>query len=171
MNSHAYSESISWGTYNVNLLTTIHSPETPEIEFLKAVSKLGYVDEPASFWSEIANDSRFKIECRRIAVLQLFSRHVRTPTPLAEIAKLLNHPGWIRNEDIKSITFIGGFVPLKKFADYPLRSGSLIRLSIIGSPDYVYFLIKAKEFSEADFLKALEGKLNTPNPIVWEVGW
>jgi hypothetical protein len=71
------------------------------IEALVALQASKQTNEPAIFWSKIANDAAFSDEHRKRAVLQLFARHFTNGMTIQELATVLNHPTWLRRADVK----------------------------------------------------------------------
>jgi hypothetical protein len=84
-----------------------------ESDLKAAISKLGDVTEPASFWVSIANDPTYSPAHRAIAICQLFKRHAREPMQLGDLAKLLNDPDWIHPGTVTAVDHLKGELPVE----------------------------------------------------------
>src|SRR3974377_1948519 len=60
-----------------------------------ALSELGNAPEASSFWSGICKDGTYSLERRRMCVVQLFRRYVRTGMTLEQISVCLGRPSWL----------------------------------------------------------------------------
>jgi hypothetical protein len=69
--------------------------------------------EPPQVWASLANCTVLAKTTRRDCVLQLFRRHVKPGMPLSEVARLLDHPDWLKDEGIHFFDFITGWVPVR----------------------------------------------------------
>ena len=61
-------------TYNVVPLLTIANPKATDSQLYNALLHLGYVDEKATFWSTIVNNSLYSEQQRALCIYQLFTR-------------------------------------------------------------------------------------------------
>jgi hypothetical protein len=52
-------------------------------------------NEPASFWTAIANNPEYGCDQRQRAALQLFARHFHSGMTIGNIGRMLNHPTWL----------------------------------------------------------------------------
>ena len=70
-------------------------------------------EELPDFWSAIANDQGYSEDRRRHAVFMLFQRHVKVGISLHELGKILNHPVWLKPDNILVVQSLGGQVPVE----------------------------------------------------------
>jgi hypothetical protein len=56
--------------------------------------------EPPQLWAALANCPFLTTTTRRDCVLELFHRHVRSGMRLSEVARLLDHPAWLEEDDV-----------------------------------------------------------------------
>jgi hypothetical protein len=90
----------------------IRNPKIPENDLRWIMNHLGPTREPATFWTEIANNPRYSNRHRAYCVLQYFRRHVRAGTTLGELGKSLQGANWLRKDRIHEFPVLGGHVPL-----------------------------------------------------------
>jgi hypothetical protein len=94
--------------------------------------------------SALANSPTLEKTARRDCVLKLFRHHVRPGMRLGELARLLDHPAWLKEEDVSHFIFLGGFVPV----DWSPGKNSLYSVRIILEGDdevpAVYLLVSGK---------------------------
>jgi hypothetical protein len=104
---------------------------------LGAVSRLGPVNEPPSFWVSIANDSTYPDFHRRRAVFALFRRHAHRCTSLRQLSKILQHPTWLSDGGIREISYLTGSIPVEmnpgeKVFEVLVLAGPVIYIRILG---------------------------------------
>ena len=100
-------------TYKPGPLSIIAAKGTSPTELDAAVANLTMPPkESPKYWSEIANDSSYPVFHRRRAVFQLLSRHLRTGMSVSELAKLLDHPTWLRASHIFLVDTLRGQIPV-----------------------------------------------------------
>jgi hypothetical protein len=141
-----------------NQLSTIANPDSSDEQISHALTELGPAQEPSGFWTTIANDGRYRTTHRRLAVIQIFTRHVKPGMSLAEIAKVLATPLWLGDEDVAMIEDLGGHLPV---ALTPTNTVFAIRVfpepaAVTGLS--VVFLSVAGHVSRSDFLRLLRGQ-------------
>ncbi|WP_437993257.1 hypothetical protein [Sorangium sp. So ce145] len=68
-------------------------------------------DKSADALVVIANDATRGASERRVAVFELFKRHVRAGSTVADVARLLKRPTWLRDEDVHLVEDVGGRPP------------------------------------------------------------
>jgi hypothetical protein len=95
-----------------DVFSIIADPSTGRAELLDALRQLGPITERADFWSGIANSAAYRQDHRRQAVFALFRRHVSPGTTLADLARLLDGPTWLVDDDISVMTALGGKIPV-----------------------------------------------------------
>jgi hypothetical protein len=61
----------------------------------------------------IANDSRYSYEQRRRCILTFFRLYRRHPRRISDLAAILDHPTWVRSEDITEILALTGGIPVE----------------------------------------------------------
>jgi hypothetical protein len=69
--------------------------------------------EPPQVWATLANCTVLAKTTRRDCVLELFQRHVKPGMPLSEVARLLDHPKWLKDEDVHFYNIITGYVQVR----------------------------------------------------------
>ena len=97
----------------MNTLTQIADPKIKQADLVEAIQQLGPVTEEPGFWSAIANDDNYSQDHRRRAVYELIQRHVHNGMTLADMAKILDDPTWLKDEDVTMVTIVGGKMPVK----------------------------------------------------------
>jgi len=60
------------------------------------------VNEPSSFWADIANDTTYHPFHRAECAFTLMRRHVKDSAPLTELRGILKNPNWIKRENISN---------------------------------------------------------------------
>jgi hypothetical protein len=116
---------------SVEPFQTIARQDISKIDLAQALAKLTTpVSEPAQYWTGMANDSAYPDFHRRGAVVQLFRRHVKAGMQLSAVARLLDHPTWLRPGDIAVVDIVGGYIPVA----YDLN-GTVFVLSVLPEPD------------------------------------
>jgi len=117
----------------IELLTTIAKKGVPDAELARAIAKLEMPpSEPPQYWSRIANDPGYGDSHRRRAVFQLFRRHVRVGMALSELAHLLDHPTWLRGDDVRLIDILAGHIPVQLNPD---KDETVFVLIVLREPD------------------------------------
>jgi hypothetical protein len=142
-----------------NLLLTIADKKVRYKKLVKAVQQLGPVKESPKFWSDIANSMEYTKLHRRVAIVELMRRHVRPGMKLSQLAQVLDNPIWMRNTTVKTVTWLGGYVPLTS-----LSPGTVFEISLfpeLGGPTWsiwcIYFRVSG-EIDLDDFKKVLQGQ-------------
>jgi hypothetical protein len=129
----------------------------------------GTVVEPASFWTTLANEDKYTVECRRVCIFQLFCRHVRVGMPLPAVAQELGHPGWLRDEDIHRLTLVGGPIPVDS-----APGDTVFAISILPTPasgDWIVYLRVSGELTSGEFCSTLRGEPAGPSAVVRQIGY
>jgi hypothetical protein len=95
------------------VLAVIEDRQSDPAAVEEAIQHLGRSNEPASFWTKIANDTSYSVEQRRACVMQLFRRHVKVGISLAEMAQRLSPSDWLSASDVQNVTTFMGWLPVK----------------------------------------------------------
>jgi len=128
---------------------------TEPTKFWKVVERLGSIKESPKFWSDIANSTEYTEFHRRVAVAELFKRHIRPGMKLSELAEVLDSPTWMENSNISTVESIYGHFPLLGLSPGTVFAVHLFpRLPGLGW--FIYLRISG-EIGRDDFLKVLRG--------------
>jgi hypothetical protein len=128
---------------------------TEPTKFWKSLERLGSATEPPKFWSDIANSTEYTELHRRVAVAELFKRHIRPGMKLSELAEVLDSPTWMENSNVSTVESIYGYVPLMGLSPGTVFAVHLFpRLPGLGW--FIYLRISG-EIRRDDFLKVLRG--------------
>jgi hypothetical protein len=102
--------------------------------------------EPPQLWTALANHPALEKSCRRDCVLRLFQCRVRRGMRLSELARLLDSPTWLGEDDATQFIVLGGFVPVNWTLDTSLYSlhifpelgkeAGVVYLVVSGRTDY-----------------------------------
>jgi hypothetical protein len=65
--------------------------------------------EPPQFWSTQANRCCVSEAYRRYCVKQLFTRHVHCGMTVSQLARLLDHPTWLSEQEVRNRSRNGTF--------------------------------------------------------------
>lgn len=95
-----------------SLRAMISDTETKDTDLEEAISRLGKVSEPASFWSEIFNDPNYSLQHRRRCVQALIRRHAPGMT-LYYLAVFLDRPKWLLDQHITTVNYVVGYIPVQ----------------------------------------------------------
>lgn len=118
-----------------------------------AVGALGDVFEPPTFWSSIANSDDYAAQHRRLAVYQLFRRHVRAGQTLSELSEILDGPTWLMESNVVLVDRIHGKIPFKWDLD---NSVFAIRLGLpADNNSTIYLKLAGKQIDAESLFKLL----------------
>lgn len=95
-----------------NASSIIGDPKATKAALISAIRQLGPTDEPATFWAAIANSAAYSRDHRRRAVFQLLRRHLPPGANLGELARLLEGPEWLDEDDITVVGGLAGKIPV-----------------------------------------------------------
>jgi hypothetical protein len=141
------------------LLATIADPRASTPALIDAIRQLEAVTEPARFWSAIANSATYRPDHRRQAVFALFRRHVTPGMTLADLARLLDNPAWLHDDDISVVTVLGGKIPVQwTFDDTVFMLGVFPALAEGRQGSWAIYLRVAGHVDRARFADALHGR-------------
>ena len=95
-------------------------------------------------------------ERRRRAIVELFREQVRPGMTLADLARVLDDPDWLRDEDLSVVDVLGGKIPVSwTHEDTVLVLGVLPGLP--DDPGWSIYLRVAGKLELADVLALLHG--------------
>lgn len=140
-------------------LSIISDPESATETLLQEIQQLGPVTEPARFWADIANNDAYRSEHRRLAVFQLFKRHVSAGLNLAELANILDGATWLAGDDLSQATSLAGEIPVEFTLEdtiFVLRIFPELVDDLYG-PWAIYLSVSGKVAPE-EFLNLLHGQ-------------
>lgn len=135
------------------LLSLIADKNLSYKKLVKVVLKLVQVREPPKFWSDIANSDEYTKGHRRIAIFELFQRHVKLGVDLSKLGEILDKPTWLKDRSVEIVTTVYGYVPLKH-----LSPGTVFRICVfpeLKGLEWSVYLRVSGEVSLDDFLKVI----------------
>jgi hypothetical protein len=145
-------------------LATIANRNSSEAEWGKAVNELDKPPEPAKFWIDIANDSAYPLQRRRLTVFKLFERHIPPGIKLSRLRELLSGTKWVQDSDVTAILGCTGVRALDVTGN--TDKGRLYSIEILPRPhaDNLFWIeIRvSKKVEPADLAKALRGDKVSP---------
>ena len=111
--------------------------------------------------SVIAGSDAHSPERRRRAVVELFRRQVRPGMTLAELARVLDDPDWLRDDDLSVVDVLGGKIPVS----WTLEDTVLVLGVLPGLPDdpgWSIYLRVAGKLELGEVLALLHGGTAPP---------
>jgi hypothetical protein len=135
------------------LFVVITNRAASDEELLQAISSLGKVTEPPSFWTAIADDKSYSIFHRRRAVFALFRRHCRAGDLMSDLRKKLAPGHWLDESYVRAVEATFGQL------DSPIMPEpgmSLFRVSVLYGAS-VYFLLQG-EYDPLVFSSMIHGE-------------
>jgi hypothetical protein len=139
-------------------LAMISDSESTDQHLLWALIRLGKVTEPASYWSKLANSTKYRKTHRILCVNQLFKRHVQRSIKVSVFARLLDDPNWMLDNEVQLLGSISGWIPVEP----SLGDTILIVRVFADSPEAhenIYLKVRG-EMSVDEFVKAMRGNGN-----------
>jgi hypothetical protein len=116
----------------------------------------------------IAGSDAYSPDRRRRAVVELFRRHVKVGMTLAELARVLDDPAWLRDDDLSVVEVLGGKIPVAwTHEDTVLVLGVLPGLP--DDPSWAIYLRVAGRVELADVLALLRGGEAPPETAQAEI--
>ena len=107
--------------------------------------------------SVIAGSDAYDPDRRRRAVVELFRRQVQPGMTLADLARVLDDPAWLRDDDLSVVDVLGGKIPVSwTHEDTVLVLGVLPGLP--DDPGWSIYLRVAGKLELADVLALLHGR-------------
>ena len=126
-------------------------------------------EDPAA----IAGSDAYGADRRRRAVVELFRQQVRPGMTLAELARVLDDPAWLRDDDLSVVDVLGGKIPVSWTSE-----DTILVLGVLpGLPDdpgWSIYLRVAGKVELADVLALLRGREAPPEVAraeILEVGY
>ena len=111
--------------------------------------------------SVIAGSDAYGPDRRRRAVVELFRRQVQPGMTLADLARVLDDPAWLRDDDLSVVDVLGGKIPVSwTLEDTVLVLGVLP--SLPDDPAWSIYLRVAGKLELADVLALLHGGTAPP---------
>ena len=143
-------------------MDTIKNPNSMQADWDKAVDGLSKPPEPAKFWTDIANDPRYAVDRRRMAVLKLFERHIPPRTKLGSLGDLLAGAKWLEERDVDTYEGPSGLTGL---GSHDPAVYSLVVLAKRDQKDFSWriYLRTSKKIEPGDLSKALHGQKISPS--------
>ncbi len=167
------------------LLSAIADPKINKKALMQAIKDLGPVTEPSQFWANIANCDKYNKNHRRYAVFQLFKRHVSSGLTLFELARILDNPRWLADDDITIVTGLAGKIPIKwTFEDTVFVIAVFPELTDNGYDRWAIYLRVSGKITRESLIRVLRGEIISENmrnaripefalipddPIKWEL--
>jgi hypothetical protein len=139
---------------------------------VKAAQRLGPVTEPPDFWTRIANSAEYTKRHRRVAVIELFRRHVKPGMTVGELGTMLEGAAWLSECGVS--TLAGKIIA----AAFPLVTVSPATIEIVvfrelpGARWRIYLRLSG-EVEVHSFTGALAGEdvdESVKNTIILEIG-
>ena len=123
-------EKVDFDALTERLRAMIADRETNDDDLKEAISRLGKVSEPISFWNSIIKNPTYSLHHRRRCVEALLRRH--NPRLLSELLVHLDNPVWLRDKDIDKVDF-GKGVPVDVHPE-----DSVFQIRILPTPNVPY---------------------------------
>ena len=131
------------------LHSVITNRQTSDAVLLQAISRLGPVTEPPSFWWPVIDDSSYSLAHRTRALHALFRRHGETRRSAADLREVLGYGKWLREASIWKEIF-----GVEKLPMAVNEGESVFRLTVFESTRiYIRVLGDVSQEAFAKFLK------------------
>jgi hypothetical protein len=155
--------SVDFERLNAQLLSMITNREASDADLLQAISRLGRVTEPPSFWVKIANDPRYTVKHRKRAIFALLRRHCsHSCWTCRELGDTISPGDWINESGIEKITAVTGWFPL-----VAKPGETVFKISVLGSDFYLRLLGEVDESVLFAYLRG-RGQAISSNPEIVE---
>ena len=129
------------------------------------------VDEPPAFWIDLANDLTFTPKRRALFVLQLLSRHVRTPATFGALSPFFGKFSWLRPNAVNIIHFGGGFFPLNSLRIHPDDVKGIASIKLPGE-EHLLFIAINRGMSESEVYDAITNPASRfVDAQILDIGW
>lgn len=151
--------------------STISQPNLQPNLLRQALKELPPDGEESTFWTRIANDTRYPIYQRRSCIIALFRRHVHVGMTLARIGQILDRPVWLEDQNLHVFKEVLGKIPIKITPD-----DTVVSIVVLPEADQktsaVYLRIQGHVTKEAllKFLQTGSGEQAICYRILQEIG-
>ena len=142
---------------NDELLAAIADKNIAEGDLRRAIGQLSRMNEPPSFWNDIATNTGYSRVHRICCILELFRRHVSVGMRLDSFAQLLGDPKWLRDEDVEVVIALNGEIPVTWNFEDTIIVLRLLPESASDSDFAIYLRISGK-VSRGDLISVLHRK-------------
>ena len=114
--------------------------------------------ESVAFLTSLANDPSNSQEVRARAVFTLFGRHIQPGSSASEVHDVLTDTAWLKENNLKGVRILGGWVPVEFTAEDTIFSIALFPADSAGgwSP-WVIYLRLSGHIQDEEALKFLRG--------------
>ena len=124
-----FAQAPDFASLTIQLRTVIAERATSDDVLREAISRLGRVTEPPSFWTQIANSTNYSRQHRIRAVFALFRRHGESCGDVLSLGKCLEPAKWLDESSIERVTYVFGHLPIE------LNEGeSVYSISVLDGP-------------------------------------
>jgi hypothetical protein len=105
--------SVDFAKLDNELRATITNAAISDEVLLECISRLGKTTEPASFWTQLANNDAYSIGHRVRAVFALFRRHGQWCGDVGSLGRTLAPARWLDQSNIERVTYVFGNLPIE----------------------------------------------------------
>jgi hypothetical protein len=137
----------------------ITNRQTSDAVLLQAISRLGPVAEPPSFWWPVIDDSSYSLAHRTRALHALFRRHGETRRAAIDLRNVLGNGKWLDEATISKETFGFAALPVEENEGESVFCLTVFRSAPISARIYIRVL---GDVSNEEFAKALKGSPKVP---------
>jgi hypothetical protein len=147
----------------------IKDHNSSEEGLLQAIKRLRGVIEPAEFWANIANDSKYTVRHRGICTQQLVKRHIRAGMTLKQASEKFYGASWLASErTVFRFDCLGGWLPVHGIPGID----SVFRIDT-PDPDKDFMIsVLGRGLNKTDMFQILRGKkvgANMENKVIHDV--
>ncbi len=130
----------------------IGDPTTSLDDLVSALKSLGPVQEPPSFWRQIAEGRQYSDAHRALAIIYLIHRHASSGITVGQLATVLGCAPWLSSNDVEAITTMAGELPVHWNEN---DSYFVLRLPAPQSQSFAVYLRVRGKVDRAGLLNAL----------------
>jgi hypothetical protein len=88
-------------------------PAAPEDAVIRAIRHVSNWEQPATWWTAIANDPKYPMFHRLHCVHELFRHYVKVGMTVGEVSQILRGATWLRREsDVAGFACVCGYIPV-----------------------------------------------------------
>ncbi|SRR5258708_4086415 len=153
---------IDFERLNSQFLSLITNKNVSDENLLQAISRLGPVAEPSSFWMKIADETSYSRLHRTRAVFAMLRRHCVDCLTCRELASAVSGAKWVLDSGIEKIPYVVGWMPM-----VPEPGQTVFKISVLNGPSFFVRLLGDVDTSE--FSCILRGNCAGPlksNPTI-----